>query len=297
VAGVSGAAPGLYGGTRSNSSCDAPRMASYLSANAAKAAAWAAAEGINPGEISGYLAGLTPVVLRSDTRVTNHGYLNGRATPFQSILQAGTAVLVDQYGTPRARCGCGNPLTPPIPFQSGFSYTGPRWQYFNPTTVVVVSSSVTVINTFVLIDVNTGQTFARPVGTTGGSDANAPQTGTTPTSQPPNVGSVPATLQDVVGNYGNLKITTSGDCGGFQNNAGQTFRVTVADPARGVVSIATSTGDYSGTLNADYSFQFKDSTSTATLDGRFQQANGTITMSGSVPLGTCTISFTADRIG
>jgi hypothetical protein len=40
------------------------------------------------------------VILQRDTRVTNHGFRNGRATPTQSILQAGTAVLVDEYGVP-----------------------------------------------------------------------------------------------------------------------------------------------------------------------------------------------------
>ena len=30
--------------------------------------------------------------------MTNHGYANGRATPRQSVLEAGTAVLVDRYG-------------------------------------------------------------------------------------------------------------------------------------------------------------------------------------------------------
>jgi len=36
--------------------------------------------------------------------------------PFQSILAAGTAVLVDKYGRPVVRCKCGNPLLPPIDY-------------------------------------------------------------------------------------------------------------------------------------------------------------------------------------
>ncbi|MGH3907098.1 MAG: DUF6777 domain-containing protein, partial [Pseudonocardiaceae bacterium] len=42
-----------------------------------------------------------------DTRVTNHGYRDGKATDRQAVLQAGTAVLVDEKGRPRVKCGCG----------------------------------------------------------------------------------------------------------------------------------------------------------------------------------------------
>ena len=69
--------------------------------------------GITPEEIPAYIAGLSDVVLQADTRVTNHGFLDGQANPIDEVLQAGTAVLVDAYGIPRARCYCGNPLTPP----------------------------------------------------------------------------------------------------------------------------------------------------------------------------------------
>lgn len=46
--------------------------------------------------------------------MTNHSLRNGVAAPFQAILQAGTAVLVDRYGTPVVRCFCGNPLKPAV---------------------------------------------------------------------------------------------------------------------------------------------------------------------------------------
>jgi hypothetical protein len=63
--------------------------------------------------VSRYIRSLKPVTLTVDTRVTNHSYINGRAVPFQSILAAGSAVLVDKYGRPVVRCKCGNPLTYP----------------------------------------------------------------------------------------------------------------------------------------------------------------------------------------
>ena len=57
---------------------------------------------------------LQPVTLTRDARVTNYSFEDGRAVGFQSILEAGTAVLVDRYGEPVARCRCGNPLSKPI---------------------------------------------------------------------------------------------------------------------------------------------------------------------------------------
>jgi hypothetical protein len=79
-------------------------------------------------------------------------------------------VLVDQYGVPRVRCECGNPLTPPRPVQKTPRYTGPRWKGFNPTTIIVIQQTTVIINTFVLIDVFTGNPFERPRGTEGGED-------------------------------------------------------------------------------------------------------------------------------
>ena len=45
--------------------------------------------------------------------MTNHGYRDGVARPFQATLEAGTSVLVDEDGIARARCACGNPLDEP----------------------------------------------------------------------------------------------------------------------------------------------------------------------------------------
>lgn len=99
---------GLYGGTLNNSVCDRQAMIKFLQAHPDKGAAWARVQGITHAELPSYISGLTPVVLRSDTSVTNHGFSDGDATTLHSVLQAGTAVLVDKYGVPRARCYCGN---------------------------------------------------------------------------------------------------------------------------------------------------------------------------------------------
>ncbi|MGQ0618008.1 MAG: DUF6777 domain-containing protein [Acidimicrobiia bacterium] len=177
----SGATPGLYGGTQDQSSCDVQAMIDFLVDNAAKARAWAEAQDLDVDDLARYLGALTPVLLRSDTRVTNHGFVDGRPNPLQSILQAGTAVLVDEFGLPRARCACGNPLLPPRAVPSTPSYQGQPWPGFNPGNVTVIDASTTVINVITIIEVGTGQPLGRSPG--GGPDRPLPRT-TTTTSVP-----------------------------------------------------------------------------------------------------------------
>ena len=104
---------GLYGGSGDSHVCDPQQLIAFLQQHPDKASAWASILGISPSGIANYVNSLTPVVLTVDTLVTNHGFRNGRATTLQSVLQAGTAVMVDATGTPRVKCNCGNPLTPP----------------------------------------------------------------------------------------------------------------------------------------------------------------------------------------
>lgn len=65
--------------------------------------------------------------------------MKGKATPRQDVLQKGTAVLVDPYGVPRARCFCGNPLLPPLPSKVAITYVGRSWADFDPAKISVVS--------------------------------------------------------------------------------------------------------------------------------------------------------------
>jgi hypothetical protein len=175
--------PGLYGGTRNHASCDAVRLVSFLEQNSAKASAWAATLGIQTTQISDYVSGLTDVILRTDTRVTNHGYVNGVANPIQSLLEAGTAVFVDKYGRPVVKCYCGNPLTPPVLYSSP-TYTGPLWSDFNPTRITIINQSTTIIDTFILYDPSTGRTFPRTPGPHG-HDGPYSASPTSPTTPPP----------------------------------------------------------------------------------------------------------------
>ncbi len=131
---VSGGGP--FGGSGSNAVCDRDRLIRYLRANPERMRAWARALGIEPSfrVVRRYIARLHPVTLKHDTRVTNHTYENGQAVAFQSILQAGTAVLVDDKGRPVVRCRCGNPLSEPVHIPTAKCYGCPP-RYTPPTEV------------------------------------------------------------------------------------------------------------------------------------------------------------------
>ncbi|MEU0742967.1 DUF6777 domain-containing protein [Streptomyces sp. NPDC006134] len=173
VRGVDGGTPGLYGGTRNASSCDVERQIDALGADPAKNRAFASVARVEPSRVPAYLRGLTPVQLRLDTRVTNHGYRDGKAVPYQAVLQAGTAVLVDDRGLPRVRCACGNPLTEPVPQQSPPRTTGDAWPSYRPSNVVVVRPAPRDIDVFVLYDPERDEWISRPRGDTGGKDRPA----------------------------------------------------------------------------------------------------------------------------
>lgn len=161
---------GLFGGTLDNSSCDKAALVAFLQANPDKAGPWAQTLGISTAQIPEFVAPLTPVLLRSDTAVTNHGFENGTITVVPAVLQAGTAVLVNQFGQPVVKCYCGNPLTAPPPGVTKVRYTGPTWPAFVPGAMTVVVPSTVVIDNYVLVDVTTNVTFVRPGGTDGVDD-------------------------------------------------------------------------------------------------------------------------------
>ncbi|MEU8619520.1 DUF6777 domain-containing protein [Streptomyces sp. NPDC048623] len=166
---VTGSTPGLYGGTHRTASCDVEQQIRFLADEPAKNAAFASVVGVTANEVPGFLRSLTSVQLRVDTRVTNHGFTGGKAAPFQSVLQAGTAVLVDDRGVPRVRCACGNPLTAPQA-QKSPKQVGQAWPGYRTSNVVYVQPSVTVINVFVIYDPNTDRWIARKPGDSGRHD-------------------------------------------------------------------------------------------------------------------------------
>gem|GEM_PF-1971223 len=238
---VRGDRVGIYGGTQELSVCDKQQLVSFLEGHSGQGREFARVLGIDTAQIRSYVTALTPVILAADTRVTNHGYSNGRATPRQSVLQAGTAVLIDNYGLPRVRCYCGNPLLPPVPSTSP-TYTGPKWPGFSPTTVVVVQPASNPMTTVTVIDTKTGTTVVIGVGTSGvtttagattttSSSTTSPKTPTTlprvtaPTTTPPVTTGAPTTFR-----LSSIRVTRS-----YGGNIG------TDPPAAGAIDNGTTT--------------------------------------------------------
>jgi hypothetical protein len=168
---VSGNTPGLYGGSGANA-CDVAAMQDFLTTHPAQASAWAQSLMINASQIPTLLSSLTPLTLRTDTAVTNHGFNNGVAVPVQSVLQAGTAVLVDAVGLPRVRCYCGNPLqVPSTPVVA--RYEGVGWVGFDSETVTTIDAAPAAVDDFVVVKPETNEVVSRPRATRGQSDRAA----------------------------------------------------------------------------------------------------------------------------
>ncbi|MFF1738388.1 DUF6777 domain-containing protein [Streptomyces mirabilis] len=165
-----GSTPGLYGGTRAVGSCDVGKQIGFLSSDPGKARSFAQAAGVPQAAVPDFLRGLTSVVLRADTQVTDHGFRDGRATSFQSVLQRGTAVLVDNRGVPRVRCAGGNPLNPPVVSRTTPGTQGQPWSGFRPGNVVVVTPASTAIRNITIIDIVDNRWIERRIGDDGHRD-------------------------------------------------------------------------------------------------------------------------------
>lgn len=172
---VPGGKDGLYGGVRNVAGCDTDRLAGFLGRDADKQAAFAQTLRVDEGDLPGYLRELTSVLLRADTRLTGHGFAGGEASPFQSVLQAGTAVLVDDRGVPRVRCASGSPLTTPEKLSGNGRYGGTGWRGYRPSRTVVVTPADRALSELVIVDVHTDLWFERPVGGRPGEDRKLPQ--------------------------------------------------------------------------------------------------------------------------
>ncbi|WP_405608604.1 DUF6777 domain-containing protein [Streptomyces sp. NBC_01508] len=167
---VSGATAGLYGGTKSATSCDVEAQVRLLTADRAKATAFARAADVGVTSVPKFLRGLTPVELRADVRVTNHGYRDGAPIAHQAVLQSGTAVLVDDRGLPRVRCACGNPLRPAVAPRADAVHQGTPWQGYRPDRVVVVNRSTQALTSLVIVDAAENAWIERRTGTDGDRD-------------------------------------------------------------------------------------------------------------------------------
>jgi serine/threonine protein kinase len=198
---VAGSAPGLYGGTNLLDTCNKQQLIDFLLEQVDKGTAWAEVEGLSLEELPDYINSLTDVILQADTRVINHGFRDGRANPINSVLQAGTAVLIDNFGVPRVRCMCGNPLLPAIELSVDVTVQGTAWPGFSLSETVAVQP-VASVTEFELQDIVTGRRFFKPVG------AAAP--GTTTTTRPPaTTTTIPITTTTVVVGTGDVQATLS----------------------------------------------------------------------------------------
>jgi hypothetical protein len=253
---------GPYGGTGSDLVCDRELLITSLKARPDRMKAWAEVVGIKAtdSEVEDYIRDLKPVTLTRDARVTNHSFVGTKATAYQAILQAGTAVLVDKDGHYRARCRCGNPLLEPIfiPEATCFgcppNYTPPEpcepesecWQeYPNPPEVKGQKSTTPTATT------NTGET--PPPEQESPRASFSPQTGRQGDSFTlfvsgfaPNT-SLRFTLVRPDGVTENYTINTNGSGQGSYgfNPSGQrdvtgTYRATVTNPNTGASASATA---------------------------------------------------------
>jgi hypothetical protein len=182
VQSIDGSEPGVFAGTMNQTTCDAEGLINYLDGNPDRARAWASVFRISTDQIPAFIRELTPVLLRADTRVTNHHYENSRVVPKQAVLEAGTAVLVNKFGEPTVRCYSGNPLQAPVAQRVAPVYVGPAnyvppqggtgaaplalargqaWAGFRPENIIVIRRALLIIDVFRLFDLLTRGWFWR----------------------------------------------------------------------------------------------------------------------------------------
>jgi hypothetical protein len=171
---VEGDEPGLYGGERGEVACDKDGIAEQLTDDDDKAAAFADVQGIEADQVEDFIGDLTAVMLRKDTRLTDHGFVDGEAEAREAILEKGTSVLIDGSGVPRVRCASGSPLAEAGDLTLDADTTGDEWPGFDKERVFVVESADDPDDAFILVDNDDEDVFARPAGSDGDEDEDAP---------------------------------------------------------------------------------------------------------------------------
>jgi serine/threonine protein kinase len=254
---------GIYGGTLNNAECDRDKMIAFLGSHPAQAGAfvealntdpslfWSGGHPLTAADIPAYLREMTPVVLRLDTRVTNHGFDGTHPTTLQSVFQPGTAVFVDAHGIPRARCYCGNPLTTPVALTGEPKPVGAPWPGYHPAALAEVQPATVTITVFVLIDVVTGQPFNRPAGTTGIDDTPHNQP-VAPPQPAPRTGQ--GSLLSIDGTY-RMHLLSASCPGRVDRSISVTHQGSMLTMVVLEVRVTAT-----GTLNADGSFQVSAAT-------------------------------------
>lgn len=169
--------------------------------------------------------------------------MNGVADPIQSVLEAGTAVMVDKYGQPVVKCYCGNPLTAPVAYKAPV-YTGPVWNGFDTNKITIINQSVTVINSYNVYDPTNNMSFNRTPGVNG-TDGPFTGPGATPGPNPVEHPSVSLSPNPVV-QGSTVTLTATG------YTPSTNLQVTVTEPGGGVEhysAVSSGSGDVSYTLS------------------------------------------------
>jgi serine/threonine-protein kinase len=182
---VSGSTEGIYRGVKGSSACDRNGLTTFFRNAQPVGSTWIeAAAGdptlspdddlktVTPQTLPTYIAGLTPVLLRADTRVTEFTDTAGVASARQAVLQAGTAVLVDAMGLPRVRCAGGSPLASPDANAPTATTAGAPWSGYALSGAVTMAAAPSTLRAFGLADASGTTIFRRPVGSTGKQDVD-----------------------------------------------------------------------------------------------------------------------------
>ena len=180
---VSGATEGIYRGVKGSPGCDRNGLTTFFRNTPPVATTWIQAASddptlapddglktVTPQTLPTYIAGLTPVLLRADTRVTEFTDTAGVASARQAVLQAGTAVLVDATGLPRVRCAGGSPLASPDAHAPTAITAGAPWPGYALNSAVTMTAAPSALRAFGLTDASGTTIFRRPVGSTGRQD-------------------------------------------------------------------------------------------------------------------------------
>lgn len=110
-----------------------------------------------------YLYTLTPARLLHDTAVTEHrpsGPDDGRP----AVLEAGTAVLVDRFATPRIRVASGTPLTPLPGGDSAPADPGAEWPGYAPAGTAIAAPAEEALGGVLLAGADGELTVGGPEG-------------------------------------------------------------------------------------------------------------------------------------
>jgi hypothetical protein len=147
-----GTASALYATTADHPTCDQAGLVRQVTSDPTKEAAWASPLGLAPDDVAPFVTSLTPVLLRADTAVTDYGYSQGVSHAYSSILQEGTAVLVNSYGEPTVKCFSGDPLGRPTTFNNSQDYSGHAWNEYLADKVCRIVPAPSPVTSLVLVD-------------------------------------------------------------------------------------------------------------------------------------------------